>query len=85
MHAIQIVLEFIRDNYLFDDEFQINEDTDFFENGIIDSTGIIELVSFLEETFDITVNDDELVPENFSSLLKINNYLVNVKSVKQAV
>jgi acyl carrier protein len=45
------------------------------QEGIIDSTGILELVFFLEENFGVSVEDDELVPENFDSLKKIVKYL----------
>lgn len=74
---------FIVDNFLFGQADSLNNDTDFFENGIIDSTGIVELVSYVEETFNITVQDEELIPENFSSVNKvsefINRKLSNVK------
>jgi len=46
-----------------------------FYKGIIDSTGVIELVSFLEETFEISIDDEELIPENLSSLKNISVFL----------
>ncbi|MCP4581925.1 MAG: acyl carrier protein [candidate division Zixibacteria bacterium] len=42
---------------------------------VIDSTGVLELVGFLEETFDITIEDDELIPENLDSIDKIAEYI----------
>jgi acyl carrier protein len=42
---------------------------------IIDSTGVLEMVGFLEETFNITIEDDELIPENLDSLDKIETYI----------
>jgi len=42
---------------------------------IIDSTGVLELVGFLEETFGITIDDDELVPDNLDSLDKIESFI----------
>jgi acyl carrier protein len=45
------------------------------ESGIIDSTGILELVRFLETTFSITVADEELIPDNLDSINKIVAYL----------
>ena len=75
MNQIDIVKEFIVENFLFGEEGQIELETDFFEKGIIDSTGIIELVSFVEETFEVSIDDEELIPENLSSLKNIRKFL----------
>jgi acyl carrier protein len=78
------VREFIVDNFLFGEEEKLQDETPFFESGIVDSTGILEIVSFLEETFSINVEDEDLVPENFSSVITIDQYLkrkLNGKSV----
>lgn len=69
------VREFIVENFLFGDGEQLKDDTSFFESGIIDSTGILELIGFLEETYAITIEDEELVPENFDNLNKITQFL----------
>ncbi len=69
------IREFIVENFLFGDGEALKEDTSFMEEGIIDSTGTLELVFFLEETFGISVEDAELVPENFDSIRKITSYL----------
>lgn len=84
MSQINAVKEFIIENFLFGEEEQLNLDTDFFDKGIIDSTGVIELVSFLEETFNISVEDEELIPENLSSLQKIDVFLSKKLSQKVA-
>ncbi len=75
MDPVNDVKEFIIENFLFGDEEQIELETDFFEKGIIDSTGVIELVSYMEETFEISVDDEELIPENLSSLNNIDVFL----------
>lgn len=75
MSRINAVKEFIIENFLFGEEEQLKSDTDFFDKGIIDSTGVIELVSFIEETFSISVDDNELIPQNLSSLNKIDVFL----------
>ncbi len=75
MAPVDTVKEFIIENFLFGDEEQIELETDFFEKGIIDSTGVIELVSFMEETFEISIDDEELIPENLSSLKNISVFL----------
>ena len=72
------VREFIVENFLFGDDADFKDDASFLEEGIIDSTGVLELVTFLEEAFSITVDDDELVPENLDSLSCIVGY-INVK------
>jgi acyl carrier protein len=53
----------------------LKNDTDFFDTGIIDSTGTLELVSFIEENYNISVLDNELIKENLSSLIKVNEYI----------
>ena len=74
MDTTSLVREFVVENFLFGDGEVLKEDTSFMEEGIIDSTGILELVFFLEETFGIKVEDTELIPENFDSLIKISEY-----------
>lgn len=75
MDYLDTVRQFIVDNFLFGDGETLKEDTSFLEEGIIDSTGILELVMFLEETYGIKIEDDELVPENFDNLNNIVGYL----------
>ncbi len=84
MNQIDTVKEFIVENFLFGDEDQIELETDFFEKGIIDSTGVIELVSFIEETFGVSINDEELIPENLSSLKNIREFLLQKTNQKVA-
>ena len=66
---------FIIENFLFEEDGNLKEDTSFLENGIIDSTGVLELVMFIEETYGISVEDDEIVPENLDSISKIAEYV----------
>ena len=51
------------------------DDTPFLARGILDSTGFLELIGFLEERFGITVEDDEMIPENLNSLNAIEAYV----------
>ena len=63
------IRSFIFENFLFDaKEDALTNDTSFLEQGIIDSTGVLELVDWLEEEFSISVNDEELIPENLDSV-----------------
>ena len=66
---------FIIENFLFEEDDNLKEDTSFLENGIIDSTGVLELVMFIEETYGISVEDDDIVPENLDSISKIAEYV----------
>ena len=70
----QQVRSFIEDNYLFGDK-QIGDTDSLLDHGIIDSTAILELVLFLEETYGITVEDSELTPDNLDSIVNVSNYL----------
>ena len=82
MDHLDTVREFVVESFLFGDEGPLKDDTSFLETGIIDSTGIIELVSFLETTFNINIKDEEIVPGNLDNLNNIANFLGN-KLVEQ--
>jgi len=70
------VKTFVINNFLLGDGLNTLDDNDsFLEKGIIDSTGILELVSFIEETFNIKVEDEELIPDNLDSLNKVSSYI----------
>lgn len=71
----QTIRQFIVDNFLFGDGKDLSTETPLFEKGIIDSTGVLELVAFIEESFNIIVTDEELVQDNFSSLTAIEKFL----------
>ena len=66
---------FIIENFLFGSEDGLKDETSFLEEGIIDSTGILELVTFLEEEFSIAIEDEELVPENLDSINNVTAFL----------
>ena len=69
------IREFIIENFLFGSADGLQDGTSFLEEGIIDSTGVLELVTFLEETYEIQVEDEELIPENLDSLNNLAAYL----------
>lgn len=50
------------------DDGEFKDDTPFIDDGLIDSTGILELIMYLENEFRVKIDDDELVPENFNTL-----------------
>ena len=68
------IKEFLENNFLIDfDEIDANQN--LFESGFIDSYGFIELINFLENEFDITIQNEELVNETLTSLSSITNYI----------
>ena len=66
---------FIIENYLFGDDDGLEEDTSFLDKGIIDSTGILELIDYISEEFSITVEDEELIPENLDSINNVTAFI----------
>ncbi len=76
MSTEQKIRNFILENYLFsDDPSELDSNDSFLEQGIIDSTGILEVLFFLEEVFDVKVDDDEILPENLDSVHNIVNFI----------
>lgn len=69
------VRSFIVDNFLFGDASGLENRASMLEKGIIDSTGILELVNYLSEEFSITINDEELVPENLDTIDNVSAFL----------
>jgi len=72
----QAIRAYIAKNLLFSDNgYPYADDVSFLEEGIVDSMGIMELVMFVGETFGITVEDEELVPDNFDSVSRVAAYI----------
>ena len=72
----QDIKDFVVTNFLYgQDSQQLTTDQSFLENGIIDSTGVLELVAFLEERFGIAVADRELLPENLDSIHNASSFV----------
>ncbi len=76
MSVESLIRRYILENFLFtEDESALQNDASFLEEGIVDSTGVLELVMFVEETFGITVEDEEILPENFDSVKQLAAYV----------
>lgn len=74
--AEQVVRGFIIENFLFGDESRAPApDESFLELGIIDSTGVLELVQFVEQTFGIKIRDVELLPENLDTIQALVSFV----------
>ena len=82
MEPIETVKRFIVENFLFGNDEKLKNDTSFLDSDIIDSTGILELIAFMEETYDLSIEDAEMLPENFDSLNNISSYLSSKLSVE---
>jgi acyl carrier protein len=79
----QQVRAFIVDNFLMGSAAEFADDASFMDNHFIDSTGFLELISFIEEEFHFRVEDNEMLPENFDSLDNVERY-VRLKGVSAA-
>ena len=71
------IRSFIVDNFLFGDDDGLDDQISFLDSGIVDSMGILEIVNFISEEFQVTVADEDLLPENLDSIDNIANYLSN--------
>ena len=67
---------FVLKNYLFsDDDSLLDDDSPLISGGIIDSTGILELIEFIEESYGIRIAAEEMIPANFQSIAAISTFL----------
>lgn len=81
----EAIREFIDENFLFrDDQASLSDTDSLLEAGLIDSTGILELVSFLEARFEIAVEDSEIIPENLDAIASIARYVATKTSLAPA-
>lgn len=71
MDNAEKVRQFIKENFYAASSSDLTDDASLLDLGIVDSTGILEVVAFLEEAFDITVDDAEMLPENLDSIQNI--------------
>ena len=83
MELKENIRDYIAKNMLFsEDGFNRSDDASFLEEGIIDSVGFMELVTYVQQTFNIEVGQEELVPDNFDSVNKLARY---IQTKQQAV
>lgn len=66
---------FIYSNFLLGQDFVLSSSDSFLERGVIDSMGVLEVIAFLQETYGITVEDEELTPENLDSFNNLEAYI----------
>lgn len=75
MQLQQQLRQFIVDTFLYGRANGLRDDTSFLEAGIIDSTGVLELISHLEQAYGVQLEDHELVPENLDSINNLASLL----------
>jgi acyl carrier protein len=79
------VRNFLAENFpLGEDPSSLPGDASLLEAGIIDSTGVLELVGFIEETYDVRVEDEELLPENLDSIDSIVAFVERKRTAASA-
>ena len=73
-----VVRDFIKNNFLYASDIDsLGDDDSFTQKGIIDSTGVLELIDFLEENYEIVIENDEVIPDNLDSLNRIERYITS--------
>jgi acyl carrier protein len=65
------VKEFISTNFYVSDPLLLEPDAPLVENGVVDSTGILEVISFLETEFGVRIGDEEMLPQNLGTIARI--------------
>lgn len=70
------IRSFLVSNFYVSDAKALVDDTSLLDQGIVDSTGVLEIIGFIEETFGIIVEDSELLPENLDSIQGIEQYIL---------
>ncbi len=77
------IRNFILENFMLENPDDLVDDESMLEKGIIDSTGVLELVAFIESTYEIKVEDEELIPENLDSIKNIVSFLEKKLAMSQ--
>ena len=74
------IRKYILENFMFtEDETALSNDDSLLEKGIIDSTGMLELIAFIGDEFQITLEDDELIPDNLDSVNRVAAFIQRKK------
>jgi acyl carrier protein len=75
METKQRVREFVTSNFFVQDAAGLTDSASLLDLGVVDSTGVLEIMGFLESTFGVTVEDDEIVPDNLDSIERIAAFI----------
>ena len=75
------IRQYISENLTFDDSAsELDDEESFQDTGIVDSTGVMELVMFIEESYSVEVEDHEITPENFDSIANLAAFVQQKKA-----
>lgn len=80
MDTKQRVREFVTGNFFVQDAAGLTDSASLLDLGVVDSTGVLEIMGFLESTFGVTVEDDEIVPDNLDSIERIAAFVERKRS-----
>jgi len=75
MDVRNTVRDFVIENFYIADPCALSDERSLLDEGIVDSTGILEVIFFLEDRFQITIEDEEMVPENLDSITAIVDFV----------
>lgn len=78
------IKNFITTNFYVADASSLDLDDSFLDRGIVDSTGVLEVISFVEDEFGIQVSDDEMLPENLDSVRRLAAFVTRKKAACSA-
>lgn len=80
MDTKQRVREFVTGNFFVQDKAGLTDSASLLDLGVVDSTGVLEIMGFLESSFGVQVEDDEIVPENLDSIERIASFVERKRS-----
>jgi acyl carrier protein len=75
MNTTAQVRQFVASNFYVADTDSLRDEDSLLEAGIVDSTGVLEVIAFVESQFGLTIEDEEIVPENFDSVARITGFI----------
>jgi methoxymalonate biosynthesis acyl carrier protein len=82
MQDIEEILESYIATDILRKKVEIKPDSSLISSGLLDSLTLLQLISFIEERFDITVTDQEMVPENFQTINAMRSFIINKKETR---
>lgn len=74
------VRQFVLSNFYVADPASLRDDVSLLDSGVFDSTGVLEVISFLEKTYQMTVEEAEMIPDNLDSIRSISDYVSRKRS-----
>ena len=84
MSVNEQIRAFVGQNFFAASGIEFTDEASLLDLGIIDSTGVLELVSYLESDFGFTISDSEIVPENLDSIARISAFVAKKQSETDA-